>query len=351
MPHNRSMADPGRSVAKRHHTVPQFYLRGFADDDQLTTVQLPGDRRFTQSVGDASVAKNFYSLPGHEDGDDALERALSAVEGDTAAIFKKITGGAWPLARDDRMALGYFIALQATRVPVQRRTMDHVARQMLRLQIGVGGKRGVRKELEKLGHPVTDALVERIWEQSTRPEGPPIERPREAHLEQMLETATQILPYIVGRPWTLIEFRSRALITSDSPVGLVPRPEEEDTFGGVGYMTAWGITFPLTRRLGLVMSDPEPLIDDGQPVERTHEGAFDLKATGSTAYERLLNHSTIVNASEWLFHHPDDARFVPATLPDPTRVMIEMSSEARDFDVEPWFESQDATVGDSGAHE
>ena len=345
------MADPARSVAKRHHTVPQFYLRGFAHNDQLTTVQLPGDRRFTQSVRDASVAKDFYSLPGHEDGEDALEKALSSVEGDTAAIFKTISAGVWPLSHDNRMALGYFIALQATRVPVQRRTMDHLARQMLRLQIGAGGKRGVRQQLKMLGHPVTEALVERIWERSTRPEGPPIQRPREAHLEQMLEMATQLLPYIVGRPWTLLEFRSRSLITSDSPVGLVPRPDEEDTFGGVGYMTAWGITFPLTRKLGLLMSDPEPLIDGGLPVERTHEGAVDMTVTGTTAYERLLNHSTVVNASEWLFHHPNDERFVPAPLPDPSHVTIKMSSEERVFDGEPWFGSSKPTVRGSDVHD
>jgi hypothetical protein len=37
--------------AKRHHLVSKFYLRYFADErDQITTVMLPGDRRFTQSI-------------------------------------------------------------------------------------------------------------------------------------------------------------------------------------------------------------------------------------------------------------------------------------------------------------
>ncbi|MBL7405969.1 hypothetical protein INQ30_27015, partial [Escherichia coli] len=80
------------------------------------------------------------------------------------------------------MTLGYFIALQATRVPVQRRTMDHVARQMMRFQIGAGGKSGLRKQLERQGGEVTDESVERVWEMFTRPEGAPFSRPQVEHL-------------------------------------------------------------------------------------------------------------------------------------------------------------------------
>ena len=54
--------------ARRHHTVPQFYLRGFARDDQIATLRLPGKHRFLQSVKDASVVKDYYSLEGHDAG-------------------------------------------------------------------------------------------------------------------------------------------------------------------------------------------------------------------------------------------------------------------------------------------
>ena len=40
-------------VARRHHTVPRFYLRGFAEAERIATVRLPGDQRFTQSINDA----------------------------------------------------------------------------------------------------------------------------------------------------------------------------------------------------------------------------------------------------------------------------------------------------------
>ncbi|WP_456598819.1 DUF4238 domain-containing protein [Blastococcus sp. SYSU DS0616] len=330
------MGEKGRPVARRHHTVPRFYLRGFAEHERVVTVRLPGEQRFPQSINDASVAKNFYAVAGHEDGDDVIEKGLSEVEGATAEVFKKIGNGTWPLLLQDRMALGYFVALQATRLPAQRRTMDHITRQVLRLEVGAGGKPGLRRRLEQRGSEVTDELVETLWKQATRPEGPPIERPNVEHIKQMIELADELHKYIVGRPWTLVQFVRRSLITSDAPVGLVPDPQDEP-WAGVGYMTAWGITFPLTRKLGLLMGSPEPLIELDIPVQRTHEGATDTTRAGTTQLERFFNHHTVMNASEWLFHHPEDREFVPEQLPEPSPVNVDMSGMDHVFDGEPWF--------------
>ncbi|MBN9606714.1 MAG: DUF4238 domain-containing protein [Actinomycetales bacterium] len=322
--------------AKRHHTVPQFYLRGFAENDQIVTIQLPGEQRFIQSVRDASVAKGFYAVEGHPDGNDVIEKAISGVEGTTAGIFKKIGAGSWPLGYDDRMNLGYFIALQATRVPAQRRTMDEMARQMLRLQIGAGGKPGLRRMLEKQGGAVSDELVESLWALSTRSEGPPIERPRTAHIKQMLDLAEHLLKYLVGRPWSLIHFDRRSLITSDAPVGLVRDPRG-DGWQGVGFMTAWGITFPLSRKVGLLLGSIEPLIELDVPVEAVHRGTADMVLTGTTQLEKFFNFETAANASQYLFHHPEDVRFVPEELPEPAPVTMAFGKEPIQFSGEPWF--------------
>ncbi len=273
-------------------------------------------------------AKNFYTVEGHGNRDDVVETALSEVEGATASVFKAIGSGTWPLLPDDRMTLAYFVALQATRVPAQRRTMDHLAQQLLRLQVGAGGEPGLRQQLEQQGRNVTDELVERLWLQATRPEGPPIQRSRAEYIQQMLELTDELLKYIAGRPWSLVRFDRRSLITSDAPVGLVPDPKAEP-WHGVGYLTAWGLTFPLTRKLGLLMSSPEPVIDAEVSVERVHQGAADMIQPGTTSLDEFFNSHTVANASEWLFHHPKDGAFVPEHLPDPRPVTMAMSSMNR----------------------
>lgn len=327
------------SIAKRHHTVPQFYLRGFAANDQVGTVRLPGVHRFLQPVRKAASENNFYSVEGHEDGPDIFEKLLAGIEGEVAGVFEKIVDGVWPLGPSDRMALAAFIALQAVRGPDQRRNMEHISAQVTRLEIGFGGRAGVKDWVERnFGRTPTEAQSEKIWEQATQPDGPPIRVSSVAHLKQMAELSEALLPYIAGRPWVLVRFNKRSLITCDTPVGLVRRQDEgdDDPWEGVGFMTAWGITYPVTRKIGLVLSDPM-ILADRVPVERVRDGKMDLAVEGSTAHEKFINGSTVESAGEWLYHHPDDTRFVPSDLPDPSPVTLRMAGGPETFSGEPLF--------------
>ena len=114
------------STAKRHHTVPQFYLRGFADDQRIATVRLPGNDRFVQSVRKAASETNFYSVDGHPDGPDVFEKLLSDLEGGASSVFEIIQDGKWPLEAEERTTLAHFIALQAVRGPDHRHNMERV---------------------------------------------------------------------------------------------------------------------------------------------------------------------------------------------------------------------------------
>lgn len=269
-----------------------------------------------------------------------IENALSAIEGAAADVFEEIAVGSWPLSSEDRMTLGYFIALQATRIPSQRNMVNHLAAQLLRLQVGAGGKAGLRKRLLESGREVSEDLVDQLWMQATRPEGPPMKRPKVEHIQQMLELTDELLKYVVGRPWTLVQFGRRSLITSDSPVALVDHPDSEPS-QGVGFTTAWGITFPISRQRGLLMGSIQPLLDRRNSVEEVHRGRFDATEDGTTKFEKFFNYHTVANASEWLFHHPDDEGSVPAELPDPRPFNVEMDGVPTQFTGEPWFKGGD----------
>lgn len=325
------MAD---SVAKRHHTVPKFYLRGFADENErIATVPLSGQKPFIQSITKTATENRFYSLPGHPDGDDAFEKALSQLEGATARIIEEIKRGVWPLSPADRFTLGYFIAIQVARSPVQRRNSEQLAADVARMEIGLGGKENVKGWAKrKLGRDLTDEEAEQVWEQATQPDGPPITLARRDLIEHMVKVAGDLTKYIVGRPWLLLRFDRRSLITSDDPVGLVAHLEDDDTaWMGTGFMTAWGITFPLTRKLGLVASDPM-VVADFVPVEDLHAGKGDRAELGTTAYEKLINGHTAGGASLWLYRHPDDEKFVPHPLPKPRPHSMRMQGGFRDME-------------------
>jgi len=156
-----------------------------------------------------------------------------------------------------------------------------------------------------------------------------------AHIQQMAELSEALIPYLAGRPWTLVRFDKRSLITCDTPVGLVPHPDDEP-WAGVGFMTAWGVTYPLTRKLGLLLSDPL-VIADAIPVEDVRAGKLDYAQAGTTALGKFFNGNTVASASEWLYHHPEDERFVPNDLPEPNLVTLRMSGGPHEFSGEPAF--------------
>lgn len=302
-------------------------------------------------MSDASVGKDFYLLEGHPDGDDAIERALSETEAAAALVFEKITTGVWPLPLEDRLLLGHFISLQAARVPVQWNTQNQLAAQLLRLQVGVEGKSDLKQKLDAMNFPVPEEILERTWNLITRAEGAPLQLSNVIHIQQMLNISDSILKYIVGRPWTLFRFEGPSLLTSDDPVALVPHPDAEP-WQGVGFMTAWGITFPLTRKLGLLLSSPGPLIEAEVPVERVQAGEADQLWKGAPRWEKFFNYNTIANASQWLFHHPNDGSLVPDELPDPAPVAMSMDGfGAHMFTGEPMFRRRAAPPHDDAARE
>lgn len=310
-------------VAKLHHTVPQFYLRGFADAaERITSVRLPGDRRYTQVIKKTAATNHFYSIDGHPHGSDVFEKALSEMEGAAASVLRATEGGAWPLSEEQRGALATFMAVQYVRGPDHRRTMGYLAASMTRLEVQVTGRGNIQQWVrQRYGVEVDDDEAEEVWQEATQPGGPPITVSPEEHIAHLVQTAAELLPMILGRPWSLVRFQRRSLITSDSPVGLVPHPGDEP-WQGVGFMTALAITFPLTRRLGLLMGDIRQLVEGNIPVELVRAGDGDGVEEGTTALEKLINNSTVHSASEYIYHHPEDGSTLPSPLPEPTLTTI-----------------------------
>ncbi|WP_206692903.1 DUF4238 domain-containing protein [Microbacterium paulum] len=166
------------------------------------------------------------------------------------------------------------------------------------------------------------------------------------HITHMVETAEHLSKYLVTRPWTLVRFNRRSLITCDAPVSLIRDAKDDDFWSGVGFATAWGISVPLTRKLGLLMSDPMIMIerleaDDPRVQEiRTAvvQGKVDRVEAGTTAMELLFNEHTAESAREYVYRHPDDERFVPDELHEPVLTNMDaIGFGDGDFSGEPWF--------------
>ena len=342
------------STAKLHHYVPQGYLRGFATgQERITAIPLDRARKpFTTSVKNVAAQTHFHTVEGHEE-PDAFEKALGSVEGDAIGLIRRMQGGEFPLPEEDRMVLSFYLALQAVRGPDTRRTMENLEAKITRVEVGAGGRKNVGKWIRSnLGFDATAEQEQFVWDEATQPGGPPIKFSNLAHIRHMVRTAEDLAKYFVTRPWLLVRFDKRSLITSDAPVSLIAKPTEEP-WQGVGFGTAWGIAFPITRKLGLLMSDPMVMIEqfelDDPRIQTVRaaaiSGRFDRVETGSTKMERLFNEYSAANAREYVYRHPDDAAFVPDELPEPTLVNMEVGGFTdTEFDGKPWFPAATSPV-------
>ncbi|MXS73638.1 hypothetical protein CSIV_12185 [Microbacterium sp. CSI-V] len=136
------------NLARWHHYVPRMLLCGFATDrDMITAVRLPGDTTFTATTKSNGAQKHFYSVEAEGQALDAFEKSLGEVEADASRIIRQVVEGRVRLSEEDRSRLAFFIALQAARGPETKRSMEHVASEVLGSTIGASGKEALRRKV------------------------------------------------------------------------------------------------------------------------------------------------------------------------------------------------------------
>lgn len=295
---------------------------------------MPLDRSrkpYTTSVKNVAAQTHFHRVEELEAPDD-FERMLSDIESDAVSVIQRFHEARFPLAVEDREKFSFYIALQAVRGPDTRKTFERLRAEMVRLEVGAGGRRNVEPWVKKnLGFAPTDDQADRIWTDATQRGGPPIAFSNLAHLHHMINMAARITSTIAARPWVLVRFGSPSLITSDAPVALIRNPKHEP-WQGVGFETAWGIMFPLTRMLGLLMGDPMVVIERFEPGDPRIQtiraavlrGEADRLESGTAEIVELFNWHTARRAREYVYHHPDDLTLVPDDLPEPNLITVDL---------------------------
>ncbi|WP_410583838.1 DUF4238 domain-containing protein [Amycolatopsis sp. lyj-108] len=282
--------------------MSKFYLRYFANDNErVTTVMLPGDRTFQQSIGDASVQVDYYTVidqAGQQS--DVVEQALSLVEAPAAAAWREVAAGAWPLSDEHRQSMAAWIALQLLRGSSVRNRMSELASHALLLEVILGGRTRLREALSAGGEPVDDTAVNREWiGLFTNPIR--AEVATNHHMQHLVNMLPRVTQSLLDRWWILTVFKRKALATSDHPVHLVPNEEMLRMGMGTGIENAMAIHVPLTRRHSLAMYQPSAM-----PSQLAAPGS-DIRQAGVVATALYSNSCVVNSARRFLFHHPDDA--------------------------------------------
>ncbi|MCH8273297.1 MAG: DUF4238 domain-containing protein [Armatimonadetes bacterium] len=115
------MADQRR---QKHHTVPQFVLRNFADcDGYIYEFDLDLLKVYRRKPAQVAHSTDFYTIDTEDGPSDGVEQVLSRIEDRASAVVRKLATPGTPLTCDDLDALVMLVALQAQRVPARREQM------------------------------------------------------------------------------------------------------------------------------------------------------------------------------------------------------------------------------------
>jgi hypothetical protein len=266
-------------VARKHHYVPQCYLKGFAvEREPVRQVQVfdrVSRKTFVASIANIAAEKDFNTVDLEGHAPDVFEQIISSFETELALSLDRIRSTESFEDQDDRTNVLNLIAVLAVRHPGQRENYRHFHERISKSIMSglVSSRRMWESTIRKASvagyiSPDADTDYERmkdyVLEGNYR-----IHLPNEMHMKAELAGVDAILPYLGGRGWMLVNTppRSGGFVTSDRPVSLI---WSEPRRGPIGFgLRGTEVIFPLSNRLALM-------------------GAFDIEDEVNTATEEFV---------------------------------------------------------------
>lgn len=235
---------------KRHHTVPQFYLRRFSIDEKVELIERDDTKRsFPTSISNALVENHFYSLPGvNEAPDTTFEKMLAdRVEGPGAdGIRRIIDQGRAPTFPRLRSKIAQLVAFQYLRGPSSR----HATVEQYKALVENTAK-CLTPDMYKsyvrtmMLDDVSDNEAQELYKFAQDDKLYRIEVSSESllHAQLALKSVPPIASRLLARHWEVVEFKDPLLITGDEPVALMD-DAAVDPGETLGVSLASTIAFP-----------------------------------------------------------------------------------------------------------
>lgn len=254
-------------VARRHHFLPQCYLKGFAQPKkrgkahQVTVFNRDG-KTFTSNIINIAVKQDFNRVEIEGQPPDVFEQAVSKFEGELAPALNRIIAAENLQSSEDKVVLLNFIALISVRNPRHRETFrkfnEEVMQRVMELatetkerwegQIAQAREAGYMKDVKGISYEKMREFVKRKEYRVDLDTG--------FHIATEMGGVDAVLPTLLGRKWVTFTppDSSEGFITSDHPTCLMfSDPNMRGKFYGPGHgLAGTEIIFPISRRLAVV---------------------------------------------------------------------------------------------------
>lgn len=249
------------SNPKRHHYLPQFYLKYFSKEDLLWIYDREQNVFRQQTAMNTAVKKHYYAIE-QEDGEKnlELEKHFSEIEGKAKLIIDKLISKQ-QISDEEKIILSVFLAYMNFRVPDFEKSVNKLHEHILRKANALmfANEERAQQTIDQYKADTGDdsemnaaELVE--FQKSGKYE---IEIHRNASLEMMVGITGEIAKYFSLMDWGVYHAKNEtSFITTDHPFMIAPPSDYTPNFYGYGVLTpGTKKVFSLSPQACLVLHD------------------------------------------------------------------------------------------------
>lgn len=256
-----------KNLPKRHHYIPQFYLKGFSTDKEhlfvLDKISEENNRIRYQNTESIAFENNLYSYRAKGNEKETLESAFGQLEGLASEIIRKI-GNKEELSSQERSDFALFISFLWIRTPFSKNEFEKITKELYektaRMSMAIRPKKDIKNFFKQRGEELTDQQIVDMVDFATdkKRSKVKVDVPQEYWLKQMLNMGLEISPALEIADWEFkIAERPFAFVTSDNPFLLLPS-KPVHPFEGVGLLTPGAKKIiPLTSKICLIIHEPQ----------------------------------------------------------------------------------------------
>jgi len=255
----------GVSTPKKHHYLPEFYLKKFSTAGELWVYDRERDTYDKRRPEITAIRKGFYAIKDEHGKKDygEVERRLSVIESHAALAIQKLDG---PLKLKvvELNALALFVALLKFRIPAFERQMNEIGAMFATVEeakeLLAPSVESVQQKLEQQGYNGADSLQEarRIYEKVHAGEYQ-VDISPDFRIQKMAQYSDEITQAFLKKPWTLVRSpEGSSFITSEDPLVVIELDNAPDIFSYTGPETipaGFDFWIPLSPRTCLVIGN------------------------------------------------------------------------------------------------
>ena len=242
---------------KRHHYLPQFYLKNFCKNDFLWIYDRDNNEYRQQTPINTAVKKKYYTAIGPDGkSHNEIESVLANIEDKTKHIIEKINRK-YSIDLEDKCILAIFMAFLYVRVPEFEMEINELTEKFLKRynKLVIPNEKQAEIVIKQFAKTKDqENLSPKKMLNFVRNENYRIKVPRQHSLRTMYFLAREFPLIFIQMDWQFwYSSKNSSFITSDNPF-VVTRPQNYNGPYGIGTKGAKKLV-PLNQKVCLVMCD------------------------------------------------------------------------------------------------